>query len=160
MMVLVPSLGTPPAALLVDLANWVADGEVAPVDDVLAHVVAFSPTAPGASEVEEAVNALVDAGLLSIDLRGFIVTAEGKALLRSVRRVQQRSRRQARLQTELGGLPAGKQDAAWRLAANQWSSVLRRHRDEQRNGLNARKAIVDGLLYALERMDEINAVVR
>ena len=142
------------------MTNWVADGGIAPVDDVLAHVVAFSANPPDLSDVEEAVNALVDAGLLSIDLHGFRMTAEGKELVDRIRRVQQAPRRQARLQTELRGVPTGKPGAVWRLGADEWSTVLLQHQEEQRNGLQARRAIVDGLMYALERMDEINAVVR
>lgn len=151
---------TPTAALLLDLTNWVADGGTAAADNVLAHVVAYGPSPPNLDEVEEAVNTLVNAGLLSLGAEGFAVTVQGRGLLQSVRRLHKEPKRQARLQAELAGIPTGEPGAAWRLGDEEWLSVLRQHKLGKQNAIEARKEIVDGLLHALDRMDEINAVVR
>ena len=142
------------------MTNWVAEGGTAAVDDVLAQVVAYGPKPPTLDEVEEAVNALIDGRLLSLRADAFAVTGQGKGLLQCVRRLHQEPKRQARLQAELAAVPTGEPGVAWRLGADGWLRILRQHKLEKRNALEAHKAIVDGLLHALDRMDEINAVVR
>lgn len=60
----------------------------------------------------------------------------------------------------LAGVPPPMASAPWRVGKSEWASLLRRHRDEARDRLAARKDIVDGLMLAIDRIDEINAAVR
>lgn len=49
---------------------------------------------------------------------------------------------------------------SWQFGEDEWSCLVQGHIAEKRSGLAARKDIVDGLMIAIERIDEINAVVQ
>lgn len=142
------------------MTNWVGDGGVAVVEEVLFHVIGFSAVRPDIGDVEAAVGVLVGAGLISATPADFSLTPAGKELLQRVRRVREESRRLARIQEELDAVPPPIAPAPWRVGEQEWASLLRRHWEETRDRLAARKDIVDGLMLALDRMDAINAAVR
>lgn len=157
---IVPSPWIAVSALVMEMTHWVGEGGVAPAEEVLFHVIGFTAVRPDRGDVETAVGALVGAGLISATTADFTLTAAGMELLQRVRRVREESRRLARIQEELSAVPPPIAPAPWRVGKREWAALLRRHMDEARDRLAARKDIVDGLILALDRMDEINAVVR
>lgn len=142
------------------MTNWVGEGGAARAEDVLFHVIGFSVTRPSLDDVEDAVGALAGVGLISAKAGDLVLTARGKALIQRVRRVRKESRRLVRLQEELATVPPLTTSTPWRFGEPEWVSLLRRHRDEARDRLAARKNIVEGLILAVDRLDEINAAVR
>ena len=151
---------TPTSALILYLTNWGGNGGPATVDDVLFHVIGFSVDRPGLDEVEAAVGALVRADLMSASATEFALTATGNELLKRVRRVREEPKRLARLLEELATIPLADGQFSWGFDEVEWGSLLRRHTIAARDRLTARKSVVDGRVLAIDRLDEINAVVR
>ena len=54
----------------------------------------------------------------------------------------------------------GASRSSWRFDAGSWAQVARSHTNVKRSRLEDRKAIVDALIVAVDRIDENNAVVR
>lgn len=156
----VPSPWTAVSALMLDVTKWVGEGAAAPAEEVLFHVIGFSVIRPALEDVEVAVDALIGAGLISATSAELVLTPAGKDLLQRVGRVREESRRLARIQEELATVPPLTASAPWHFGELEWASLLRRHTDEVRGRLSARKDIVDGLIVAVDRLDEINAAVR
>jgi len=156
----VPAPWSSTAAIVLDVTRWLADSGSAPAEEVLLHVLETRTDRPDLDEVEDAVNGLVSTELLSASTGGFELTSNGKELLQRVRRVQGASKRLARLQGELATVRRAETVTSWRFGGPAWSSLIRRHIAETRHRLGARKTIVDGLIIAIERLDEVNAAVR
>ncbi len=68
--------------------------------------------------------------------------------------------RAASRESKRSSVPLPIASTPWRVGKREWASLLCRHVDESRDRLAARKDIVDGLMLAVDRLDEINAAVR
>ena len=100
------------------------------------------------------MNQLVDLGMLSVDADGFVLTATGSELLARLVRHRDDSRRRRRIQEALAVASVGASRSSWRFDAGSWAQVGRSHTNVKRSRLEDRKAIVDALIVAVDRIDE------
>jgi hypothetical protein len=109
--------------------------------------------------IEQAVNRLINAGLLISSESRLKVTAEGRRTAGRLGRYQSAPRAAAWFTQQLESSP-NQAPVVWQLSRTDWESGTETARQHKRQKLLARKEIVDGLLDAMGRLDEINALVR
>ncbi|MDP9074174.1 MAG: hypothetical protein M3N98_08375 [Actinomycetota bacterium] len=151
---------TPIAAIILDATKHMGNDGTAPINEVAAVLLDVAARPIGLGDFETAVNHLVDQGMLSVVADGFVLTAKGNELLAGLVRHRDDTRRRRRIQEALAVAPLGASRSSWRFDAGSWAQVARSHTNLKRSRLEDRKAIVDALIVAVDRIDEINTAVR